>query len=121
MAEKEIPAGADLTKLPTIGTYKQNAELAEAFKKAMEESPQVLVIQEKPRWISCSERLPEIFEHVLIIYLGFEGEKYITIAYMDDEENACDWCSDWNGDVIDAKVTHWMPLPEPPESEVKHD
>lgn len=63
-----------------------------------------------PKWIPCSERLPEIFEDVLIVYLGFEGEKHITKAYMDDEENAFDWCSSWNGDVIDAEVTHWMPV-----------
>ena len=69
-------------------------------------------------WIPCSDRLPEMFVSVLIVYLSYKGDKNITIAYMDDEENSCDWCSDWNGDVIDAKVTHWMPLTEPPESEV---
>lgn len=68
-------------------------------------------IEAAPKWIPCSERLPEMFEEVLVVWLSFKGDKHVTIAYMDDEENSCDWCSGWNGDVIDAEVTHWMPLP----------
>ena len=81
----------------------------------------IKIVRDAPafnRWIPCSDKLPEIFEHVMIVYLDFAGKKNITIAYRDDEENACDWCSDWDGEVIDAKVTHWMPLPELPESGV---
>ena len=79
-------------------------------KKVLEFIDEAQIIEAAPKWIPCSERLPKIFEDVLIVYLGFDGEKHITKAYMDDEENAFDWCSSWNGDVIDAEVTHWMPV-----------
>ena len=78
---------------------------------------QINGLQTTNRWIPCSERMPAEFEDVLVVYLDFMGEKHITEAYMEDEENAFDWRSTWNGDVIDAKVTHWMPLPDAPKEE----
>ena len=108
MAEKEIPAGADLTKLPTIGTYKQNHELAEAFQKAMEESPHVLVIQEKTRWIPCNERLPKVGIPVLIYD---KHHKAFFVAKLDEDYFGFS-SNMWHHP---ADVPFWMPLPEPPE------
>lgn len=63
---------------------------------------------EMPRWISVQERLPETYVDVLVC----NGNEFITVALYDGEE----WM-----EVIDkfeillTSVTHWMPLPEPPE------
>jgi hypothetical protein len=63
-----------------------------------------------PRWISVEERLPKRYEHVLVTTrFTDEGEPYFEIAYFalrgwEKEEG-----------ILYGKVTHWMPLPEPPE------
>lgn len=52
-------------------------------------------------WISVKDRLPNLFENVLVFRDG-----KISIDY--NEENG--WFAyDFNG----KRVTHWMPLPQP--------
>lgn len=70
------------------------------------------VINEQPavnRWIACSERLPEDGELVLIAHVS--GSVYIA-----DREGKY-WAEDSGEWYDDEKVTHWMPMPEPPEKE----
>ena len=73
-------------------------------------------------WIPCREVLPEQ-DKKYITYA--ETTKYCThneiyddgrinILYFDGKEWYDDECIYYN-------VTHWMPLPEPPESEVQED
>lgn len=68
-----------------------------------------------PRWIPVTERLPEDRSDVLVV--AYWHERWG--AYMG-------WCAPeraaWSvhvgiGDRSDIAVTHWMPLPEPPEVE----
>ena len=64
----------------------------------------------KPGWISVKERLPNFGIPVLICWDG----------YTDIAEYRCGMvCPKWRtqhyGTVDLASVTHWMPLPEPPE------
>lgn len=54
---------------------------------------------ERQRWLPCSERLPEAGEEVLV----FSRSRGIAVDYYD----RCLFGY--------ADVTHWMPLPEPPE------
>lgn len=67
-------------------------------------------------WISCSERLPSdddevlIHEHGCVYYGNYINGKFITQAYSSMGE-----CDDW----VYYNVTHWMPLPLPPEGEDK--
>ena len=58
-----------------------------------------------PRWISVDERLPERFELVIVCR---ENGKV---------EQGCRDVKDWWKvyGTRTKKVTHWMPLPEPPE------
>ncbi len=70
------------------------------------------------RWIPCSERLPGRFDSVLLAILSKNGygepAYYVTIGGM---KNGTDFES-YTGDICECeKVTHWMPLPEPPKED----
>lgn len=70
------------------------------------------------KWIPVSERLPRPYVNVNIVaYLENEcGSSYRVVSvgwYSDTLEVWSILTSD--GSVIDIKVTHWMPLPEPPK------
>lgn len=92
---------------------------------------------ERQRWIPCSERMPdsdEVWGKYIVVY------RYCCRNIWDDiSETAsvtvADYCHEqkvWSmggGEVINAlldsedakafasRITHWMPLPEPPEEE----
>ncbi|HBN2038734.1 TPA: DUF551 domain-containing protein [Escherichia coli] len=74
--------------------------------------PQVPVIQDG--WISCSERMPEDTKMLLAFS---QGE--IVAAYWNWVVNPIDYKKHraftyLSGNILDD-VTHWMPLPEPPQ------
>lgn len=63
------------------------------------------------RWIPCSERLPDHYDDILFC----ERDRTIHKGYMY-----------WDGTFIEnyvkfrkSDIVAWMPLPEPPESEVQ--
>ncbi|WP_459998560.1 DUF551 domain-containing protein [Paradesulfitobacterium aromaticivorans] len=61
-------------------------------------------------WISVSEQLPEEYTMVLVS----DGDGIFRAEYMD---------GNWHGipdntGFITESITHWRPLPEPPESEI---
>ena len=73
----------------------------------------------KPKWIPVTERLPDErinpntrdFEYVLCVTIWGDVRpfKYGTPIGQKDAHF-------WNGaGYVDAYVTHWMPLPEPPK------
>ncbi|EHX7009686.1 TPA: DUF551 domain-containing protein [Salmonella enterica subsp. enterica serovar Concord] len=71
-------------------------------------------------WISCSERMPDR-EYVLAG--DFSGTHYLASIpnvqvgiYADwfDDEKPC-WDDGDGNDLHLKEVTHWMPLPEPPQ------
>lgn len=87
----------------------QNEQLREAAALVTKESAELL----ERRWIPVEERLPEDRSDVLVV--AYWHERWG--AYMG-------WCAPeraaWSvhvgiGDRSDIAVTHWMPLPEPPE------
>lgn len=89
----------------------QNEQLREAAALVTKESAELL----ERRWIPVEERLPEDRSDVLVV--AYWRERWG--AYMG-------WCAPeraaWSvhvgiGDRSDIAVTHWMPLPEPPEEE----
>ncbi len=60
-------------------------------------------------WISVKDRLPEennTFSEFIVIVRG--AKRPTVLEYQGHE-----WWVDENGNYYD--VTHWMPLPEPPE------
>ena len=89
----------------------QNEQLREAAALVTKESAELL----ERRWIPVAERLPEDRSDVLVV--AYWHERWGV--YMG-------WCAPeraaWSvhvgiGDRSDIAVTHWMPLPEPPEEE----
>ena len=69
-----------------------------------------------PTWISVDERLPDNCDDVLAVVYG--GDENITFhgavenAVYDEVEK--DWILLAFFEMKNIRVTHWMPLPEPP-------
>lgn len=66
-------------------------------------------------WISVKDRLPEVFDEVIVYFNGF-----ISIAWRGTEKRKrgiVDWHWDSQMSYPESlvNVTHWMPLPKPPE------
>ena len=57
---------------------------------------------EQTRWIPCSERMPEVGEEVV----AYSSSRGVVVDYYD------------RGIFGYGDVTHWMPLPKPPEEEL---
>lgn len=60
-------------------------------------------------WVSVKERLPEPGERVLATDGGFVGEGYVSHYNKWCRSNGMKW------DMFRTEVTHWMPLPAPPD------
>lgn len=72
-------------------------------------------------WISVKERLPTAWDDVLCWCVNEHGETYQKGEWYAAIDRFCIW-SDWHSpsfrtDRFFGKVTHWMPLPEPPKKE----
>ena len=66
----------------------------------------IAALREQPRWISVAERLPEQRNDYLA------ATKDGGVYEADFIPSKKQW---WIGDDERLDVTHWMPLPEPPE------
>ena len=76
-------------------------------------------------WISVEDRLPEPEKEVLLLAHGWEGRlHYIGMLKPSPPQagffgvsKASNWTI-WGWSYFrEPKVTHWMPLPEPPEND----
>ncbi len=69
-------------------------------------------------WVSVNDELPKIDETVLMAH--FHRDVFVWISSGERQGNNI-WGCDWDDDEFLAThyhtVTHWMPLPEPPNSE----
>ncbi|EJW0627953.1 DUF551 domain-containing protein [Escherichia coli] len=69
--------------------------------------PQVPVTPDS--WISCSERMPKGYADVLVT----DGE-HVEVKWWDESGYWNSW-TELNSDILAHEITHWMPLPEPPQ------
>lgn len=69
---------------------------------------------QQPRWISVGERLPEDGQKIIAAFRNGGGLIVDQARYRNEEFDFASWAYVW-GD----NVTHWMPLPQPPEEEEK--
>ena len=66
-------------------------------------------------WISCSERIPDDKQYVWCWGKSYGWTECDTFeGYYDCSRNKW-WAVTDNGEEPASKVTHWMPLPEPPQ------
>ena len=59
-------------------------------------------------WISVKEKMPTEYEYVLI----FDGGDIQIDSLVDDQEKPG---LIWEYNFDNPGITHWMPLPEPPQ------
>lgn len=66
-----------------------------------------------PKWIPVTERLPELHEEVLVCNgeYGLSGLGFAAVAVWD----GTDWIETWDRRTAIHCVTNWMPLPKPPK------
>ena len=64
-------------------------------------------------WISVKERLPENIGRYLTANIRANDERCVFDLWFDYGK----WYIDEEDDEFIYKVTHWMPLPEPPKGE----
>lgn len=120
MTEKEIVSALRATE------SRSKRELLDAAADLIEKltdrcTEEIAVLQERQRWIPVTERLPEAneFEEA-----GGMSKVVLGIAKNDSGFSLfnpclCVYLSDgrWIFRGKPVTVTHWMPLPEPPEVE----
>lgn len=70
------------------------------------------LLDNKPRWISVEDRLPDEGEYVLATRLSLSGKMMAVSFWFRDDRNKAHW-----GGENELLVTHWMPLPQPPKEE----
>lgn len=65
-------------------------------------------------WIKCSDRLPPLQEKEYLVCAGDDVDIYWW-KHFRTTGRIKEW--DWNDrdGFLDFEVTHWMPLPNPPE------
>lgn len=61
------------------------------------------------RWIPVTERMPEPFQPVIVCRKNGKGKYVVGQGFKD----VIDCWRTWGSRV--KNVTHWMPMPEPPE------
>ena len=65
-------------------------------------------------WISVKDKLPDYFTSVLV---WCPGNKCIYAAYRNARQEWYTFDDTIAGHVVVNMVTHWMPMPQPPERE----
>lgn len=95
-------------------------DLAEAADRIEAQAKEIENLRgQVPRWIPVEERLPEYGVRVLATDMYEEDDCtgiWTREEYPDDPEDGC-WIDEPGWWHAFDEVTHWMPLPEPPEEE----
>lgn len=86
----------------------------QAYKRGLEDG--------KPKWIPVTERLP-MYNVDVLVYRPAMAMKVLVSSYEgyygeDDNEWHEGWVRYGKGLGGNSVITHWMPLPSPPSTEV---
>lgn len=78
------------------------------------ESERGAALAKQPKWISAKERMPEehgiYLAHIVHRYCKIDSYSRVAVEYFSRD-------GEWDSLPDLYEVTHWMPLPEPPEEE----
>lgn len=88
------------------------ADLVDELKNLAASMRKFAAETETSPWISVDERLPDIDEHVLVMWS--EWGHAISYRVKINYGPGFFWCSPDSDDPVTGIVTHWMPLPPPP-------
>ena len=70
-------------------------------------------------WISVNDKLPPLFESVLVINNSF-GKQKVQCGFMDEGFGMRLWKIPSSILYTQEDITHWAPLPEPPGVKENH-
>lgn len=96
----------DLDKLARDVAYRALNEFKFLGKSIQE---WVEIVLEQPHWVPVEHRLPEQDG----VYIVYDGESVYSAEY-ERGRPVSEWTDDYEG-YCDFDVTHWMPMPKPPE------
>ena len=68
------------------------------------------------KWIPVTERLPESGAGKVLVVKNYRGRSYIDIGEIIEGKAYC-YSDEYLVNPREHKLTHWMPLPEPPKGE----
>ena len=86
---------------------------------ALETQRRVKELPAVNRWISVEDALPEENEYVLaLVKRAHKSRVILSVLINGAWKIGVNDCSDGFNAV--GKITYWMPVPEPPESEVQN-
>lgn len=78
----------------------------------------------QPMWISVIEGMPAPETRVLASAIDNEGESIVVITKYTHRLYGLGlrgWLEPWQYFSCNHKITHWMPLPEPPKEDASHE
>lgn len=104
---KRANVGAEFTHLEAIELLGHIKNLEEAYGLAESE---LAALREQTRWIPVEERLPDSGVDVLTCSIGYQ---YVSEYSLSQDKKS--WRNAVGWPYALESVTHWMPLPPPPE------
>lgn len=110
MTQEEIISQLENLKSHCEDMHKRNdiIDVNDVWKRDVEAlTAAIKAVEQQPRWIPCSERLPERDESVLAYHRNVLFD-YQYVSWIDDYSGK--W-ADFCGSLSD-EVLAWMPLPE---------
>lgn len=94
---------------PEVGKTMKWCE-AVCFNRTVETMESAPAVDAGPKWISVEDRLPETESRCLVVRYDYVTKtSFMDVLWFDK--------GTWWNRIFDGEyaVTHWMPLPEPPE------
>jgi hypothetical protein len=100
----------------------QNA-INECLDAIAERDLRIAELEAAQRWIPVGDRLPDVridqtfgndpvSDWVAAWFVGFDRPYQVMARWLP----VCDWWVIVGGQISAARITHWLPLPQPPET-----